>query len=119
MLLTMQVSEQGGRLLPYRGQHDDYDELMGVPIRRFSSLDSVTFDTVEPARYLVDDPLYTLPIDMLFIPRRHPAGCWWASTGPSPASTQVCRDSSSYGRSDDGQSHCYSCLIPHCYNTKT
>lgn len=56
-------------LIPFRGQDSERDELMNVPIRRFTSLDQLEFSTTEPARYLVNDPRYSLPIDLLFYPR--------------------------------------------------
>ncbi|MDO5500775.1 MAG: hypothetical protein Q4F67_13960 [Propionibacteriaceae bacterium] len=43
--------------------------MMGVPIRRFDSLDELAFDTAEPARYVITDSEYSLPLDALFYPR--------------------------------------------------
>lgn len=65
----MQLTESATPLVPYRGQDSDYDELMNVPIRRFSRFEDLEFSTTEPARYLIVDPRYSLPIDMLFYPR--------------------------------------------------
>lgn len=56
-------------ILEYRGQDSDFDDLMNVPIRRFSSMDDLLFDLSSPARYIVADPQYTLPVDVLFYPR--------------------------------------------------
>lgn len=42
---------------------------MGVPIRRFDSMESLVFDVSGPARYIVEDPRHSLPLDVLFIPR--------------------------------------------------
>lgn len=56
-------------LTEYRGQHSDFDDLMNVPIRRFSSMADLVFDLSSPARYIVRDPQYTLPVDLLFFPR--------------------------------------------------
>lgn len=57
-------------IVPYRGQDSDYDHLMNVPIRRFHSVDDLTFDMMEPTRYLLEDPRFSLPLDLLFIPRK-------------------------------------------------
>lgn len=55
----------------YRGADGDRDPLYEVPIRRFRSLDDLRFEMDEPARYSVRDHRFTLPIDVLFYPRRH------------------------------------------------
>lgn len=61
---------QGATLLTeYRGQYSDFDDLMNVPIRRFSSMEDLDFDLSSPARYIILDPRHTLPVDLLFIPR--------------------------------------------------
>lgn len=56
-------------LVKYRNEFDDVDELMGTPIKRYSSLDELEFDSRESARYIVNDGRFSLPLDMLFIPR--------------------------------------------------
>lgn len=56
-------------LVPYRGETSDYDELMDVQIRRFTSMDALTIDVDAPARYIIQDPSFSIPIDVLFIPR--------------------------------------------------
>lgn len=56
-------------LVAYRSQDSDFDDLMNVPIRRFTSLDDLAFDLSAPARYVVVDPQYSLPLDVLFYPR--------------------------------------------------
>lgn len=55
--------------LVYRGRHEENDELMDVPIRRFNSLGALELDLEQSARYLVTDPGFSLPLDFLFIPR--------------------------------------------------
>lgn len=67
--LGMQQASQFETFVRYRGENSDFDELMQVPIRRFNSVDDLVFDLAEPARYIVLDPQYTLPVDVLFYPR--------------------------------------------------
>lgn len=57
-------------LVEYRAQFETYDELMGVPIKRFSSMEDLQFDPHVEARYIVNDPRYSLPVDVLLVPRR-------------------------------------------------
>lgn len=57
-------------LLAYRGHDVDYDDLMDVPIKRFQTTDQLTFDMASSARYIVEDPRYSLPLDVLFVPRQ-------------------------------------------------
>lgn len=59
----------GTPLVPFRGEDQAWDDLVGVPIKRFTSVDELVFDLEEPARYLVLDPRYSLPIDLYFLPR--------------------------------------------------
>lgn len=61
---------RSNQLLQFRGQYADYDDLMQVPIRRFHSLDALDFDMEASARYIVDVPGHSLPIDILFVPRK-------------------------------------------------
>lgn len=63
------TSKRELKLVEYRGQDDSYDELMGVPILRFQSIEALRFDLSKPARYIIEDPQYTLPLDLLFYPR--------------------------------------------------
>lgn len=65
----MQLTVSPTPLVDYRGQDSDFDELMEVPIRRFGSMDDLHFELDQPARYIVLDPRYSLPLDLLFIPR--------------------------------------------------
>lgn len=57
----------------FRGHeaHLVWDDFYDVPIRRFSSIRDVLFDPDHPARYLIVDPQFTLPIDILLYPRKH------------------------------------------------
>lgn len=66
----MHLAETARTLVEYRGLDSDIDDFMGVPIRRFNSVDEMRFDLDAPARYIVLDPRYTLPIDFFFLPRR-------------------------------------------------
>ena len=54
--------------MEYRAQAADFDELMQVPVLRFTSIDGLTLDPSRPARYIVNDPDHSLPLDFLFIP---------------------------------------------------
>lgn len=65
----MQLMESATPLVPYRGQDSNYDDLMNVPIRRFSRFEDLEFSTTEPSRYLILDSRYSLPVDLLFYPR--------------------------------------------------
>lgn len=56
-------------LVEYRGQHSDHDDLMDLPIQRFTSLEELEFDTDAPKRYIITDKRYSLPLDMVYYPR--------------------------------------------------
>ena len=60
-------------LTNFRGHeaHVVWDDFYEVPIRRFTSIHDVVFDPVHPARYIITDPQYTLPIDLLLYPKRN------------------------------------------------
>lgn len=65
----MPLVESSTPLVEYRGQFSDFDDLMNVPIYRFHNMDELSFDTSTTARYIVLDPQFSLPLDLLFIPR--------------------------------------------------
>ncbi|ASN39642.1 hypothetical protein CGQ24_11855 [Arthrobacter sp. 7749] len=67
----MQLAKTAKPLVEYRGQDSDFDDLMKVPILRFSSIEEVVFDLSSPARYIVLDPRYTLPVDFMLMPRQN------------------------------------------------
>lgn len=67
--MEMPSSRFAPALIEYRGEDSDFDNLMNVPIRRFGSMAGLVLDVREPARYIVTDPRFTLPVDFLFFPR--------------------------------------------------
>lgn len=58
-------------LAPYRGDSAStlHDDVYDVPIRRYPTLDALTIDTTNPARYIVGGQ--SLPLDFLVMPKRH------------------------------------------------
>lgn len=70
----MKITETTPGLVPYRGQFSEYDQLMNVPILRFANLASIELDLKNPARYIIDNQDYSLPIDFLFMPRASSEG---------------------------------------------
>lgn len=67
--MPMRISEPKNALASYRGKDSDWDDLLGVPIRRFKTMEQLEFDASSPARYIVQDDNSSLPIDLLFYPR--------------------------------------------------